>query len=149
MPSTRKENKTYELDEMEFAPESKFEPKNIDPQATKVRITMWVDGDVILAARAEAKGVNKKYQTLLNERLRDAFISQGQNKPNKNVGLSNYIGYSTASMDRIEALIDQKLSKELKRFLSGRPPKEQKKDSKARGPVMMRKKSLMKRTKSA
>lgn len=143
MSNTRKENKTYELDEMEFAPESNFEPKNIDPKNAKVRITMWVDGDVILAARAEAKAAKKKYQTLLNERLREAFVSQINGKPTRHLGISSFNGYSSVSIKAINELIDQKISKALSDGSS------KKKDSRVRGPVFMRKKSSMKRTKSA
>lgn len=53
---------TVELDADEFAPEH-----------TKVRITMWLDGDVLAEVRRRAGAEGEKYQTWINRKLRSTL----------------------------------------------------------------------------
>ena len=54
--------------------DDEFEPKNV-----KVRITTFVDQDVLKALKCESKRLGMKYQSLLNQTLRHEFIgSSGQ-----------------------------------------------------------------------
>ena len=48
-----------------------FKDRNI-----KVRVNTYIDLDIIKALKHEAEKKNKGYQTLLNERLREAVLSQ-------------------------------------------------------------------------
>ncbi len=48
-----------------------FEKKN-----TKVRITTFIDVDVLEQLKAEAATTGKKYQTLLNEKLREIVFEE-------------------------------------------------------------------------
>jgi uncharacterized protein (DUF4415 family) len=45
------------------------------PSKEKVKISMWVDGDVLDAFKLSASKENKGYQTLMNEKLREAMES--------------------------------------------------------------------------
>jgi hypothetical protein len=45
----------------------------LDPKSHKVRITTFVDGDILLWLKDEAKKSGKGYQTLLNDTLRGAM----------------------------------------------------------------------------
>jgi uncharacterized protein (DUF4415 family) len=47
-----------------------------DPKNKKHRVTMWVDGDVLEAIKAEAAKVGAGYQTFLNKRLREIFLEK-------------------------------------------------------------------------
>lgn len=49
-------------------PAEAFEPKNV-----KVRITMFVDEDVLTAFRAASEKHGVGYQTLMNEKLRESL----------------------------------------------------------------------------
>jgi uncharacterized protein (DUF4415 family) len=46
----------------------------IDHSQVKVRITIMVDGDVLLAAKELARRNHTKYQTLINHELRKVFL---------------------------------------------------------------------------
>ena len=50
-------------------PDEAFEPKN-----QKVRITSWIDGDVLDALKAHAAKTGEGYQTLMNRLLRAAIL---------------------------------------------------------------------------
>jgi uncharacterized protein (DUF4415 family) len=53
-------------------PKDEFDDKNV-----KIRISMFVDGDVLDAVKKTAKksgGIG--YQTLINQKLRDVFLSE-------------------------------------------------------------------------
>lgn len=43
-------------------------------QEAKVRINMFIDGDLLLKIREVAKQHNTKYQTLINQSLRKLFL---------------------------------------------------------------------------
>ena len=45
----------------------------LDPKNHKVRITSFIDGDVLLELKSRAEQQGTKYQTLLNQLLRDAL----------------------------------------------------------------------------
>ena len=48
--------------------------KPFDPKHTKIKITAWLDADVILALREHAARSGSKYQTLMNHLLREAVL---------------------------------------------------------------------------
>ena len=50
--------------------------EDLDPADAKVKVTMYLDGDVLLEVQNKAKKVGKKYQTFLNEFLRVQFLKQ-------------------------------------------------------------------------
>lgn len=50
--------------------EGELELKN-----AKVKVTLYIDGDILEYIRKDAKNKNKKYQTLLNDTLREYFLS--------------------------------------------------------------------------
>ncbi len=47
-------------------------------QEAKVRINMFIDGDLLLEIRAQAQRQNTKYQTLINQSLRKLFLDDDQ-----------------------------------------------------------------------
>lgn len=49
---------------------------DLPPQEAKLKITIYLDGDLLLEVRRQAKKAGKKYQTMINEWLRDAFLNQ-------------------------------------------------------------------------
>lgn len=46
------------------------------PQEAKLKVTIYLDGDLLLEVRRQAKRTGKKYQTLINESLRDLFLAK-------------------------------------------------------------------------
>ncbi len=67
MKSTKKKNKKISYGAVE-APEGFDNPKN-----HKVRVTMWMDGDLLEALKKHAEEVGAGYQTLAQKLLRDAI----------------------------------------------------------------------------
>lgn len=51
-------------------------PKDWDKKAVKVRITTFLDEDLLEIIKEEATKQNKKYQSYLNERLREIFMNE-------------------------------------------------------------------------
>lgn len=51
---------------------------DLQAQEAKVRINMFIDGDLLLEIRAQAKRHNTKYQTLINQSLRKLFLGDDQ-----------------------------------------------------------------------
>ncbi len=49
---------------------------DLSPQEAKLKVTIYLDGDLLLEVRRQAKRAGKKYQTLINESLRDVFLAQ-------------------------------------------------------------------------
>lgn len=49
---------------------------DLSPQEAKLKVTIYLDGDLLLEVRRQAKMAGKKYQTLINESLRDVFVAQ-------------------------------------------------------------------------
>ncbi len=46
---------------------------DLDPKSHKVRITSFIDGDILVELKARAEQQGTKYQTLLNQLLRQAL----------------------------------------------------------------------------
>lgn len=67
MKSTKKKSKKIAYGNIE-APEGFDDPKN-----HKVRVTMWMDGDLLMALKKRAEEVGAGYQTLAQKLLRDAL----------------------------------------------------------------------------
>lgn len=52
-------------------------PGELDPKNAKVRISLFVDGDVLLAFKEAAKASSHgEYQTLMREKLREAIFGK-------------------------------------------------------------------------
>lgn len=51
-------------------------PSTWNSSETKVRITTFLDEDLLIKIKEEAKAQGKKYQSLLNERLREVFMGE-------------------------------------------------------------------------
>ncbi len=54
-----------------------IEEGELNLENAKVKLSMWVDGKIIAAAREQqiqATGSEKGYQTLLNQKLREIFL---------------------------------------------------------------------------
>ncbi len=51
-------------------------PSTWNSSETKVRITTFLDEDLLIKIKEEAKTQGKKYQSLLNERLREIFMGE-------------------------------------------------------------------------
>ena len=49
---------------------------DMSPQEAKLKVTIYLDGDLLLEIRRQAKRAGTKYQTLINESLRDVFVAQ-------------------------------------------------------------------------
>lgn len=54
--------------------------EDLRSEDAKVRITLFVDGDVLLKIRDEAKERKTKYQTLINQTLREVFLGKAGGK---------------------------------------------------------------------
>ncbi|MDZ4676379.1 MAG: hypothetical protein SGI74_02625 [Oligoflexia bacterium] len=50
--------------------------EDLDNKNMKIRVNCWIDGEVILELRKKAKQQRTKYQTLLNEFLRQAVLGE-------------------------------------------------------------------------
>lgn len=69
MKSTKGKKKKIEYGEVDLGPEYK------DPANAKVKITIWLDGDVLEAVKKRSKTSHAgKYQTLINDLLRQAVL---------------------------------------------------------------------------
>ena len=66
LQSTKKKNKKISYGTIE-APTGFDDPKN-----HKVRVTMWMDGDLLIKLKKRAEEVGAGYQTLAQKLLRDA-----------------------------------------------------------------------------
>ncbi|MGB0453981.1 MAG: hypothetical protein ACPGJV_09730 [Bacteriovoracaceae bacterium] len=51
-------------------------PSTWNSNETKVRITTFLDEDLLIKIKEEANAQGKKYQSLLNERLREVFMGE-------------------------------------------------------------------------
>ncbi len=52
-------------------------PGDLDPKNAKVRISLFVDGDVLMAFKDAAKNTSHgEYQTLMREKLREAMFGK-------------------------------------------------------------------------
>lgn len=61
-----------------------------DPKNAKLRITSWIDGDIYLELkkRAEAGEGNGKYQTLMNDLLREMLFGKEAEKESEKISIS-------------------------------------------------------------
>jgi len=50
---------------------------DLPPQEAKIKVTIYLDGDLLLEIRRRAKKTGKKYQTFINESLRERFLDSG------------------------------------------------------------------------
>lgn len=51
-------------------------PKDWDKKEVKIRITTFLDQDLLLEIKKNAKLQKKKYQSYINERLREVFFEE-------------------------------------------------------------------------
>ena len=61
----------------------RFNESILDPSNQKVRVNIWLDGDVLQEIKKLAKkedGPNAKYQTFLNRFLRRALVEKKEEK---------------------------------------------------------------------
>lgn len=64
-------NKNINYGKKDILDEDEFTSDNV-----KVRITTYVDLDVLEALKAEAKNRKQKYQTILNQKLRESIFTE-------------------------------------------------------------------------
>lgn len=68
------------MEKIKLSKKSIIEPDEFDVKYAKERISIWIDEDVLDEFRKIAKEDNKKYQTLMNEVLRNyAFAPKNRN----------------------------------------------------------------------
>ena len=65
-------NKKLKYGKKDLLPHEPFDPKK-----AKIRISILIDGDVLEAYKATATRSGAKYQTLMNQKLREAIEKQG------------------------------------------------------------------------
>jgi len=65
-------------DDLEYGETSKLTEDEFDPRFVKIRITTMIDEDVLVGLKKIAQKRAKKYQTLLNEILRQYVSSHTQ-----------------------------------------------------------------------
>lgn len=70
MKKKKKKNKKIEYGKIE-APQGFDNPRN-----HKVRITMWIDGDLLLELKKRAGEVGAGYQTFAHKLLRDSVLEK-------------------------------------------------------------------------
>jgi len=51
-------------------------PSTWNSDETKVRITTFLDEDLLIKIKEEAKAQGKKYQSFLNQKLREVFMGE-------------------------------------------------------------------------
>jgi len=59
-----------------YSKEDKLSMDEFEKKNTKVRITTFIDIDVLEQLKEEAATTGKKYQTLLNEKLREIVLEE-------------------------------------------------------------------------
>lgn len=59
-----------------YSKEDKLSKDEFEKKNTKVRITTFIDIDVLEQLKEEAATTGKKYQTLLNEKLREIVLEE-------------------------------------------------------------------------
>ena len=62
-------------DKINYAKEDKI-PGDLDYKEAKVKVSMFLDGDLLLAVKSEAKRTGQKYQSLINKTLREVFLKE-------------------------------------------------------------------------
>ena len=61
--------------EVEYAKKDQIDSE-LKASEAKVRVSMFIDGDLLLHIREIAKENNSKYQTLINQSLRELFLGE-------------------------------------------------------------------------
>lgn len=61
--------------EINYAKEDKV-LGDLDYKDAKVKVSMFLDGDLLLAVKSEAKKTGQKYQSLINKTLREIFLNE-------------------------------------------------------------------------
>ena len=81
----------------------------LDPKEQKLKVTLYLDGDIYDKAKSEAKKQGKKYQRLINEVLREVLIN--------NATVQKLEGYRVISelLERVEKLEKQSEHKKVKK----------------------------------
>ena len=61
---------------MKYSKKDKLDKHEFDKKNTKIRITTFIDLELIEILKKEASQTGKKYQTLLNEKLRQILFEE-------------------------------------------------------------------------
>ena len=48
----------------------------LDYNAAKIKVSVFLDGDLLQAIKVDAKATNQKYQSLINQALREVFLRE-------------------------------------------------------------------------
>ena len=67
--------------DLQFGDKEFESPKDWKKKDVKIRITTFLDEDLLEKIKFEAKKQNKKYQSYLNERLRELFMEEESLEP--------------------------------------------------------------------
>ena len=60
-----------------YAKKDVLPPGDFDPKESKVRISLFIDGDVLMAFKEAAKSTSHgEYQTLMREKLRESIFGK-------------------------------------------------------------------------
>jgi len=86
--------------DMQYGTKNILDDDDFDPKRVKVRITTFVDEDVLLMLKAYAKKRGGKYQSVLNALLRAFFDKPSRNA--KTQGLSE---------ERVRRIVQEELKK--------------------------------------
>ncbi len=62
--------------DLKFGDKAFESPQSWEKKEVKIRITTFLDEDLLEKIKTEAKKQNKKYQSYLNERLRELFMDE-------------------------------------------------------------------------
>ena len=65
--------KSSKTDRIKYGKKDLLNESDLDPKNHKVRITSFIDGDILAELKARAEQQGTKYQTLLNQLLRQAL----------------------------------------------------------------------------
>jgi len=63
-----------------YGKKDRLSDDEFDSKRTKIRVTTFIDLDIIEKLKEEAKSTGKKYQTLLNEKLRQYVFEEETNQ---------------------------------------------------------------------
>lgn len=72
--------------------------EDLDPRNVKIRVTAMIDEDILDALREQAKTQGMKYQTLLNQKLRESVLGEAVVKADE----------IKARLDEIKALLKKR-----------------------------------------
>ena len=86
-----------ETNELRFSEKDRLSDDEFAPKNVKVRITTFIDKDVLDMLKKEAAISGKKYQTLLNEKLREAVFEEQS------------IKYSLEKLDQRLSVVEKKI----------------------------------------